>query len=359
MKTTTIFASLAILISASACTLELSTDPAPEGNNCTQCQEGCSDCDDGCAHCADGCGNTSDETTGSDNPDVGGDGGSTTSSSGQGANEPGGEGGAGAGGGEPGGEGGGQSGGGGGAPPAPEPAPPAEDMLLWLDAQMLDLNNGSAVNQWQDKSGNGRDVFASSAAPVFQSAAMNGYPTVSTDGNGQGMKTEQAFVLKGDPSFTVTAAVSMQPQGYYPVYWVWGNPSQVAGGVTLENKCGRRVLATGWFHDAESRAGSFDGLWAKPVIVTMVKTPGAIGSTTRIFYNGTEQSVSGASTKLNVLDGPFEIGTWYGYGQSAKADYAEVIVYGKALADPDREQLECYLSGKLAIEIDPAIDCGE
>ncbi len=232
-------------------------------------------------------------------------------------------------------------------------------MLLWIDAQMLDLEDQANVDKWQDKSGNQRHVFASSAAPSYLSAGMNGHPAVRTNGNGQGMKTEQAFVLKGDPAFTVTAAVSMHPQGTYPVYWVWGNPSQVAGGVTLENKGGRPVMATGWFHDADTPAGSFDSYWGKPTIVTMVKTPGAIGSTTRIFYNGTEQSVSGVGTKLNVLDGPFEIGTWYGYGQSAKADYAELIVYGKALADSDREQLECYLSEKLSIEIDPAIDCGE
>ena len=59
---------------------------------------------------------------------------------------------------------------------APEDIP---DLLMWLDASSLGLNNNDSVTTWDDLSLNGNDVVASAGdEPTFITNAQNGRPAV-------------------------------------------------------------------------------------------------------------------------------------------------------------------------------------
>jgi len=59
-------------------------------------------------------------------------------------------------------------------------------LALWLDADDASniTLNGSNVSQWDDKSGNGRNVSQATAAfqPTYLATGFNGKPTLQTDG---------------------------------------------------------------------------------------------------------------------------------------------------------------------------------
>jgi len=63
---------------------------------------------------------------------------------------------------------------------------------LWLDAADASTitESGGAVSQWDDKSGNGRNVVQASSAnqPTYDATGLNGKPTLSFDGTNDSLK---------------------------------------------------------------------------------------------------------------------------------------------------------------------------
>lgn len=60
--------------------------------------------------------------------------------------------------------------------------------FFWLDATQLGLANGDLVSSWTDLSGNGNNFTSSGTArPTFTSSGINGLPSLTFDGNSDGM----------------------------------------------------------------------------------------------------------------------------------------------------------------------------
>jgi len=185
---------------------------------------------------------------------------------------------------------------------------------------------------------------------------MNGLPALEFDGAGDYLSTADVLPLEGDAAFTVFMVSNiLTPHGSYPVGWVFGNPSAPAAGAALLIEYGVPALATGYFYDAYPAAGSFDAHYGVPSLITVSKAPGPI-DTTRIFFDGVEQDVTGNATVLNLTAGAFQLGSWNG-SQPMRIDVSEIAVYGVTLTDGDRAEAECSLGAKYSIAVSPAEGC--
>lgn len=77
-------------------------------------------------------------------------------------------------------------------------------MAFWLDANQLALSNGSAVETWDDESGNNNPFTQSTATrrPIFTSNAINGNPAVRFDGTDDYLISDAISELDNDNSIS-------------------------------------------------------------------------------------------------------------------------------------------------------------
>ena len=110
-----------------------------------------------------------------------------------------------------------------------------------------------------------------------------------------------------------------------------------------------------------SGEGSFKPLYGKPVMLTIIKRPGPMRSTTRLFINGvaatgqTGGPLEGRDTVPDIQHRS-DIGAYLGKALTGAAairgDVGEVIVYNKALADAERQGVEGHLAEKFGLWLD-------
>jgi hypothetical protein len=245
------------------------------------------------------------------------------------------------------------------APDGNPPAIPVAGLAVWLDASAITgVADGAAVTTWRDRGGIGNDVLAkSAAAPIYRTGQINGLPVVRFDAGTDELATPYNIGFVDDPPFTVFLVANISSSTpHMGVFWAFGDPSRWAGGGVMQWTNGNPGFETGWWVGAYPPVGSFEPYENIPSIVTMRRSPGPIGQTTEMFFDGSHKTMSGASQAPNMSDGPFSIGAWW--GQRTVADYAEALVYRRTLSDADRAQVECYLAAKYAIALDPSVVCG-
>jgi hypothetical protein len=107
-------------------------------------------------------------------------------------------------------------------------------------------------------------------------------------------------------------------------------------------------LAGGWNHDASLGRGSFRPYYGKSVLLTIVKQPGPMRSTPRLFINGAAALRPGGEP-LEGRDGVpdiqhrSDIGVYLGkalaWCGSIQGDLGEVLVYNSALEDLGEQDL--------------------
>jgi hypothetical protein len=89
---------------------------------------------------------------------------------------------------------------------------------LWLDANDASTitQSGGTVSQWNDKSGNGRNVTQAvdSRRPAYNSTGFNSRPTLTFDGSTDFLITV-AFTVPTD--FTYVAVCTLLANGLYPI----------------------------------------------------------------------------------------------------------------------------------------------
>ena len=250
----------------------------------------------------------------------------------------------------------------GGTPDAPPPTtdaslgdavPQEHNLMLWLNsATITGLTDGANVATWSDGSGNGRDVSAAGTPPIYRVNQMNGLPIVRFDGSSDSLATAGNFGLSGDPSFTVTLVAkisSSNSPSTGPWMWAFDDLSHALTGACLQWRNGTLDIDTGNWNQAYPPANSFAAYADVPSIVTIRRTPGEIGQTTEFFFDGSKQTVTGASATPAMTDGLFLVGSWS--GARSIMDVAELLAYGIALTDADRVTLECSLGAKYNITV--------
>jgi hypothetical protein len=256
-----------------------------------------------------------------------------------------------------------------------------KSLQAWYRADRLPLGDGKSVTVWPDASGNGRDLSATDGvrkggvgtAPTFAAkSSINGRPAVRFDtANGLASSPDLPVDVKGDAALTIVLLVNLRPHDAGPPYdGIFGigdpaNPGRdpgkpLAALVQIERTAGAELqLAGGWNHNATLGPGSFRPYFDAPLLLTVVKAPGPMKTSTRFFLNGVpsddktlNRPVGGRDTVPDIRHRA-DIGLYVGkalpWCGSIRGDVAEVIVYNRALADDERTALERDLTDRYGL----------
>ncbi|HEX5397774.1 MAG TPA: hypothetical protein VFY06_01855, partial [Verrucomicrobiae bacterium] len=225
------------------------------------------------------------------------------------------------------------------------PLPPTNGLALWLDASRLNLLNRSPVTDLPDLSRNKNDAMGNGAPPVFNATnspgALDGKGTIhfawlGSAARGTGLKTRAPIGISGSAPRSVF--VVMRHDANRPMMVSLGDTS-AHGSLFAVEWSDQLYLPTGWWADNFIAKASTD--WNLLEVVYD-------GTKQKGYLNGILQGTANAN--LNTVNKEVEIG----YrdptdGQNAKAaegDFAELLVYDRALSISERQQVEDYLRGK-------------
>lgn len=221
-------------------------------------------------------------------------------------------------------------------------------LALWLDAEdttTITLN-GSSVSQWNDKSGNGRNVTQGTAAnqPTYQAAGLNSKPTLSFDGTNDFLLGTSNIGLSGNPSFslfTVQTGVAASSQ-----VWVASGQNIAGKGVHWMSGSTGTVAWLGFDGFTQTATVTLSPSSATPFIASLLRT-GTLGTDYSIFQNGNNLTVTSANNNtVNLTDTPINIGRYVSNSNFANMKFSEtVLVYG-AINTSDRQKMEGYLAWK-------------
>ncbi len=262
----------------------------------------------------------------------------------------------------------------------------APHLQAWYRADKLPLADGKPVYVWPDSSGKGRDLTATAGVraggvgmpgKMVKSSTLNGRPAVRFDPEtGFASSPDRPPDIQGDAALTIHLVFNLQPTSVpHPHDGILGigNPANPTGDpgkpMAALVQITRRpeaelMLAGGWNHDARLGPGSFTPLWNRPVLLTLVKKPGPMRTTTRIFIDGAPADAGPMQRALMGSDGipdirhRDDIGLYLGkalaWCGSIRGDLSEAIIYNTALSDADRTAIEEGLAERHGF-IHPAI----
>ncbi|HND53711.1 MAG TPA: DUF1549 domain-containing protein, partial [Pirellulaceae bacterium] len=257
-------------------------------------------------------------------------------------------------------------------------------LQLWLASDSLGLNDGEPVFVWPDRSGHGRDVTATRGVRTggvggpgkfIKQSSLLGRPAVRFDtATGFAGSPDNLIPLRGDAPVTIMVVMNLQPHDAQPPYDGVigvgnpahpGDPGRPLAALVQINRGEDHALhfAGGWNHDASLGVGSFKPHYGKPVMLTVVKQPGPMRSTTRLFLNGSP-ALRGGDQPLEGRDGVpdfqhrADIGAYLGkalaWCGSIQGDVGEVLIYNQALGDSQRAAVENHLSEKYGLWLNQA-----
>jgi cytochrome c553 len=259
-----------------------------------------------------------------------------------------------------------------------EPNAPAlrKHLQAWYRADRLSLAEGDAVHVWPDSSGHGRDLAATKgvrtggvgAAPSFVKAGtVYRRPAVRfAVASGMASSPDLPVDVRGDAGLTIVLVMNLLPHDAQPPYdgvVGLGNPANPTGDpgrplaalVQISRPGGGELqLAGGWNHDATLGPGSFRPLFGRPLLLTVVKKPGPMRTSTRFYLNGVRSDdrsinrpVGGRSTVPDIRHRD-DIGLYLGkalpWCGSIRGDVSEVLVYNAPLGEDERAGVEMALS---------------
>ncbi len=224
----------------------------------------------------------------------------------------------------------------------PPTTPPTNGLALWLDASKLGQLDQSPVLDLADLSRNKNDAVGNGTPPVFNGTnsprALNGQGTIhfgwlGSAANGTGLKTRAPLGITGSAPRSVF--VVMRHEAGRAMMVSMGDTS-AHGALFAVEWSERLFLPTGWWADNFIDRASTD--WNLLEVVYD-------GVSQRGYLNGI--LLRTASAKLNTVERGVEIGLRDGNdAKAAEGDFAELLVYNRALNYAERQQAEDYLRGK-------------
>ena len=223
--------------------------------------------------------------------------------------------------------------------------PPADGLKLWLDASTLDQDDQTAVSVLKDLSPSVNDAIANGAPPTYNgpenSLALNGKGTIhfTSAGNATGLKTRAALGVTGDIQRTIFAVMRHD-----------------AGGVMRIN-IGDYGARFGYFGlEEDDRSLYLPRLWNRWANRVVMRSPS--WSVIDVVYDGNSQSayVNGMlrgtnNVRVDTADKEVEIGLRSASlsatnAAGADGDFAELMIYNRALDADERQRVESYLKTK-------------
>ncbi|HEU5430577.1 MAG TPA: c-type cytochrome domain-containing protein, partial [Thermomicrobiales bacterium] len=272
------------------------------------------------------------------------------------------------------------------SPVQPNEGDLAAALQLWLRADNLTLADGEPVFVWPDQSGHGRDLSATRGvraggvglpAKFAKQSKLGRRPAVRFDvASGLAASPDNPLPIAGDAALSMLLVINLEPHDAGPPFdgilgignpAFAGDPGKPLAALVQINRGEDHSLhfAGGWNHDASLGAGSFRPFYGKSLLLTVVKQPGPICTTTRIFINGRrlgppdEAPLAGRDETPDIQPRA-DIGVYMGkslaWAGSIRGDVGEVVIYNKALADAERLALEEHLADKFAVTLQSQID---
>lgn len=270
----------------------------------------------------------------------------------------------------------------------PDHEPWKPHLQAWYRAEDLQLGEWAEVTRWADRSVHQRDLVATRGThsnglggPAFfiPLSTIGGRPAVRfVESTGLGSPGNNPLPLRGDAGLTLAIVGRLQPRtGGYPHDLICsvgefaapgdpGRPLAAALGIQRTPGADHRLsFVGGWGHDGLLAPGSFGPLYFQTCLLTVVKSPGPVSQTARVFINGVP---SEQVTKLGPVTGSAAIPDYQErqsrdfslmLGNSVNGaggilgDIAEVIVYSRPLSDTERQSLEAGLLQEYDIHTAP------
>jgi hypothetical protein len=267
------------------------------------------------------------------------------------------------------------------------PVPPddgelAKSLQLWLRADVLELNDGEPVYVWPDRSGRGRDLTATKGVRrggvglpgrFAGRSSLMGRPAVRFEmTTGLASSPDNPVEIRGDAALSIMLVMNLRPRRAGPKFdGVLGigdpahprDPGKPLAALVQINRDEDHALhlAGGWNHDASLGPGSFRSRYGKPVLLTIVKRPGPMRSTTRMFINGAAAVGHDGGSPEGRDEVPdfrhrSDIGVYLGKALDGcgaiEGEVGEVVVYNKALEEDERSAVEGHLAEKFGLWLD-------
>ena len=219
---------------------------------------------------------------------------------------------------------------------------------LWLDAADASTvtTDGSAVSQWNDKSGNGRNASQSDSLlrPTVSSNAFNNKQSIVFSGS------SNSRLLGGATGLTSAASIFAAVQDTGSTSTIAGiyTSGSSGGGFGIFRATADIAVLDGNGVNAANSANTSSAI-NQPCILAGIYTQADTNGTS-IFFNGTlEETFTGAGVIVSSSQTAFEIG---GRTQALqplrvfKGNISEVIVLALSATTDTRQRIEGYLAHK-------------
>ncbi len=215
-----------------------------------------------------------------------------------------------------------------------------DGLQLHLDAGALDAPGGF-VKEWLDQSGKGRKAVATGSPKQF-GTALNGKPAVRLNGKDDFLRTAAGAEHLGG-AFTMVLVIQFRDLANNQMALMWGDESQGkrrAFWKTDKNK----LSFNGYGADV---VGSADIKQNQPIVAII--TQQGEKNETRFRLNGKDGGGGGAA--LSGFDNKaITIGANNAGLEKTSADFAEILVYDRALNPTEQAVVGHYLGAKYQID---------
>jgi hypothetical protein len=238
------------------------------------------------------------------------------------------------------------------------PAYLGASLALWLDADDASTItlNGSTVSQWNDKSGNKRNVSRATAAnqPTYTASGLNGKPVITFDGTNDSLINASAGLMRAVSGATSVIVMSRAANLAAASDLLWIGMSTGNARLVMSFRIG--LAAPGEGFTSGGRRLSTDSF---QTVTGFAYTSNPIIAAARHDYANAnleiwQDGTAGASrvyqtagvTDNNAGELSVGAGNTAGTGAPLNGYIAEITLVHSALSTTDRQKLEGYLAHK-------------
>jgi hypothetical protein len=231
------------------------------------------------------------------------------------------------------------------------------DLLLWLEADEGITEAGGYVSEWADQSAQGNDASQPDPAsqPQAVPAAINGLPAVRFDGTASFLNLPAGFsdFTKGLSAFIVVRPMQSSPPhaarffDFAPSYGSLSDSILFVRYGSYDDQLFYQTYSAGTpGPEVTVSSGVTNDTWQRLGVVAQGGS--ALSETKATLYRDGAPIVTGAvyvpslSTRGSCLLGRSN----YASDSLLHADVAEVILFARAVTEPERQGIDAYLSSK-------------